>query len=98
MTALDFSHGLILASSIQPLNILMICSSLRILKCPIQNITTTIAQQLLNRNLEELFLVNDEHTLNLNFIEKTSIKWTMLRVRPDCQFKVKSLVGPNTLV
>lgn len=76
----------------------MICSSLRILKCPIQNITTTIAQQLLNRNLEELFLVNDEHTLNLNFTEKTSIKWTMLRVRPDCQFKVKSLVGPNTLV
>ncbi|KAL8584513.1 hypothetical protein ACOMHN_016834 [Nucella lapillus] len=86
--SLDFSHGLILASSVQPLNILMICSCLRFLKCPIQNLTTTIIQQLLNRNLEELYLVNDEHTLNLNFVEKSSIKWTLLRLRSQCQLKV----------
>lgn len=88
VTCLDFSHGLILASSISPMKSLSVCASLRKLKCPIQNLNTHIIQQLLDCSLQELYLVNDEHTLNLNYTEKAKISWESLVCKPNSHFQV----------
>lgn len=97
LTTLDFSHGLILAGSIHPLNSLINCTSLQVLKCPIQNVTTAIIQQLLARQLQDLFLVNDEHTLNLNYVEKGHIRWAILNLRPGRIFNVHYIFKNRTV-
>lgn len=88
VTLLDFSHGLILASTVSPLYILGECRALAVLKCPVQNLTTQLIQQLLDFSLRELYLVNDEHTLNLHYLEKDHISWVSLRIKPRRQFQV----------
>nr|KAG5711640.1 hypothetical protein BaRGS_016822 [Batillaria attramentaria] len=88
VTLLDFSHGLILASNVSALHLLSECHSLEVLKCPVQNLTTQLIQQLLDFNLQELYLVNDEHTLNLHYVEKDHISWPVLKTRPGRRFEV----------
>ncbi|XP_025085261.1 uncharacterized protein LOC112558801 isoform X2 [Pomacea canaliculata] len=88
VACLDFSHGLILASSVHPLNYLVYCMSLRVLKCPIQNLNTLILQQLVEFSLQELYLTSDEHTLTLNYVEKSAIDWHALQLIPGRKLKV----------
>ncbi|XP_025088679.1 uncharacterized protein LOC112560829 isoform X1 [Pomacea canaliculata] len=88
VACLDFSHGVKLTSSVRPMNCLVYCTSLRVLKCPIQYLNTLILQQLVEFSLQELYLINDEHTLHLNYVEGSAIHWHALQLIPGRKLKV----------
>ncbi|XP_025114251.1 uncharacterized protein LOC112576187 isoform X3 [Pomacea canaliculata] len=88
VACLDFSHGLYITTSVRPMNCLVYCTSLRVLKCPIQYLDTHILQQLVEFSLQELYVIHDEHTFSLNYVEQSSIHWHALQLLPGRNLKV----------
>ncbi|PVD21832.1 hypothetical protein C0Q70_17634 [Pomacea canaliculata] len=93
VSCLDFSHGLFMASSVRPMNSLVYCKSLRVLKCPIQYLNTLILQQLVEFSLQELYVVNDDHTLSMNYVEESAIEWHALQLIPGRNLKAGFYTG-----
>ncbi|PVD33203.1 hypothetical protein C0Q70_04454 [Pomacea canaliculata] len=98
VACLDFSHGVKLTSSVRPMNCLVYCTSLRVLKCPIQYLNTLILQQLVEFSLQELYLINDEHTLHLNYVEGSAIHWHALQLIPGRKLKAGFHTGLNQIL
>ncbi|PVD21831.1 hypothetical protein C0Q70_17633 [Pomacea canaliculata] len=93
VACLDFSYGLRLASSVRPMNCLVYCTSLRVLKCPIQYLDTLILQQLLEFSLRELYVISDDHTFSLNYDEESAIEWHALQLIPGRNLKAADIYG-----
>ncbi|XP_025113480.1 uncharacterized protein LOC112575708 [Pomacea canaliculata] len=98
VACLDFCYGLRMATSVRPINYLVYCTSLRVLRCPIEYLDTQILQQLVEFSLQELYVINDEFTLRLNYVEKSTIEWHALQLIPGRNLKAGFHTGLNQIL
>ncbi|PVD28186.1 hypothetical protein C0Q70_10772 [Pomacea canaliculata] len=97
VACLDFSHGK-MESTLRPMNSLVYCTSLRVLKCPIQYLNTQILQQLVEFNLQELCLISDVHTGHLFYDEQSAIDWHGLQLIPGRNLMAGFHTGLNQIL
>jgi len=78
IVSLDCSHGLLFNGDSHVLGELTLCDKLKVLKCPLGCLDTNVVKTLYLNRLESMYLVNDEHTYEMEIYENQSIDWNSI--------------------
>ena len=83
---------------VKPVHMLMTCCNLRELGCEIQCLDTDVLSYLMKRTcLCDLYLLNDETTVHLQWNERFRINWTALQVsHPSHKLRVHYMVAKRS--